>query len=185
MNLFQCPSDVDQEPNFTHGHVEGGEFDPCDTTAESYVFIGWALDQTTLLTDPTIDPNREDAINFVDVALMNELIAAITANGAGDPTGMLGDLSTADKAAYRLREGIERFFVTDINNPASSTVAQSELPVMWDQVSANPDQGGFNHIPGGSNVLYMDGHVEFQRWPGEHPITRAWQQAYDLADTMI
>jgi prepilin-type processing-associated H-X9-DG protein len=24
----------------------------------------------------------------------------------------------------------------------------------------------FNHIPGGSNVLYMDGHVEFQRFAG-------------------
>jgi prepilin-type processing-associated H-X9-DG protein len=28
----------------------------------------------------------------------------------------------------------------------------------------------FNHIPGGANVLYMDGHVEFQRYPtGEYP----------------
>ncbi|MFO7975928.1 MAG: DUF1559 domain-containing protein [Candidatus Hydrogenedentota bacterium] len=76
-----------------------------------------------------------------------------------------------DFAVYRLREGIERFFITDINNPASSTTAQSELPVMWDLVAADVSQ--FNHIPGGGNVLYMDGHVEFVRFPGEFPVCRA------------
>lgn len=25
----------------------------------------------------------------------------------------------------------------------------------------------FNHLPGGCNVLYMDGHVEFVRYPPE------------------
>jgi len=28
----------------------------------------------------------------------------------------------------------------------------------------------FNHIPGGCNVLFMDGHVEFIRYPGEPPV---------------
>jgi prepilin-type processing-associated H-X9-DG protein len=31
-----------------------------------------------------------------------------------------------------------------------------------------------NHIPGGCNVLYMDGHVEFVRYPGETPVSVAW-----------
>ncbi|HOD50708.1 MAG TPA: prepilin-type N-terminal cleavage/methylation domain-containing protein [Candidatus Hydrogenedentes bacterium] len=67
--------------------------------------------------------------------------------------------------AYRLREGIERFFITDINNPASSSMAQSTLAVWWDVL--NTSVNDFNHIPGGSNVLYMDGHVEFIRYPSE------------------
>jgi len=80
---------------------------------------------------------------------------------------------------YRLREGIERFMITDINNPAATSVAQSELPVMWDvvqaasQASAGNQLGitaNFNHVPGGSNVLYMDGHVEFKRYPGDFPV---------------
>ncbi len=66
---------------------------------------------------------------------------------------------------YRLREGIERFFVTDINNPAGSATAQSELPVMWDAVSIVVED--FNHVPGGSNVLFMDGHVAFSRYPSD------------------
>ena len=31
--------------------------------------------------------------------------------------------------------------------------------------------GKFNHIPGGCNVLYMDGHVGWIRYPGEYPVT--------------
>ena len=27
----------------------------------------------------------------------------------------------------------------------------------------------FNHVPGGMNVLYMDGHVNFVKYPGEYP----------------
>ena len=76
---------------------------------------------------------------------------------------------------YRLREGIERFLITDINNPAAVKSAQSALPVMWDIVTA--DSGGraqFNHLPGGANALYMDGHVDFMRYPIEFPATAAF-----------
>jgi len=83
---------------------------------------------------------------------------------------------------YRLREGVERFMITDINNPAAGARGQSEIPVMLDawstiQMGADGPRGGqpnvasFNHLPGGANVLYMDGHVVFIRYvetkPGE------------------
>ena len=102
------------------------------------------------------------------------------------PTSQVGGytgLGTAGgETHYRLKEGIERFTITDINNPAASATAQSELPVMWDFLGANVrlyfgvegasdlGWGGtrlFNHTPGGSNVLYMDGHVEFQKYPSD------------------
>ena len=80
-------------------------------------------------------------------------------------------LDPEDDTVYRLREGIERFFITDINNPAAGATAQSEIPVKWDYVSAEPSM--FNHVPGGANVLYMDGHVEFVRWPStDAPVNR-------------
>ena len=71
---------------------------------------------------------------------------------------------------YRLREGIERFLITDINNPAASAVAQSELWVMTDSVATRAS--AFNHVPGGCNVLFMDGHVEFIRYDecGKAPV---------------
>lgn len=80
----------------------------------------------------------------------------------------------------RLREGVERFLITDINNTAGSAVAQSEVEVMWDHINTNVNGGGeFNHVPGGSNVLYMDGHVEFKKYEstGEGPINQYWASA--------
>ena len=72
---------------------------------------------------------------------------------------------------YRLREGIERFLITDINNAAASAVGQSEIPVMWDDLATVPSS--YNHVPGGSNVLYLDGHVEFMRYErqGDGPVS--------------
>ncbi|MBI5092928.1 MAG: hypothetical protein HZB26_10865 [Candidatus Hydrogenedentes bacterium] len=92
---------------------------------------------------------------------------------------------------YQIKEGIERFLITDINNPAGSSKAQSDICVMWDgteasfvpaipQYNVTPavappyptippgtgyKPGEFWHIPGGTNILFMDGHVEFARWP--------------------
>jgi prepilin-type processing-associated H-X9-DG protein len=77
----------------------------------------------------------------------------VTAHGNGGGT-----------TVYRLKEGVERFMITDINNPAASAMAQSNVPIMWDRLSTVPSH--YNHIPGGANVLYMDGHVSFNRYPG-------------------
>jgi prepilin-type processing-associated H-X9-DG protein len=84
---------------------------------------------------------------------------------------------------YKLREGVERFTITDINNPAASALAQSSVAVMWDHWAlANVDPaivGGsigialYNHVPGGCNVLYMDGHVEWVRQGAKYPVPSA------------
>ncbi len=71
---------------------------------------------------------------------------------------------------YRLKEGIERFMITDINNPGSSTSAQSSIFVMFDDLGTAGTATLFNHIPGGCNVLYMDGHVDFVKYPGIQPV---------------
>jgi len=76
---------------------------------------------------------------------------------------------------FRLREGIERFLITDINNPAGSAKAQSSIWIMHDAVS--PLVKNFNHVPGGANVLYMDGHVEFVKFPGPPPVNTLWATA--------
>jgi prepilin-type N-terminal cleavage/methylation domain-containing protein/prepilin-type processing-associated H-X9-DG protein len=106
----------------------------------------------------------------------------------GKYTGWRDDDGSAFPNGYHLlREGIERFFITDINNPAAGAQAQSDLFVMWDAwtdgtnittLDASQEYLGagsaavlyFNHIPGGSNVLYMDGHVEFVKYGDKAPI---------------
>lgn len=83
----------------------------------------------------------------------------------------------------RTREGVERFFITDINNLEAAANSASEVPVMMDgwtpdfhfegETSGNDYGSGletFNHVPGGSNVLYMDGHVEFVKYKSKWPL---------------
>jgi len=98
------------------------------------------------------------------------------AAGMGRYDKLFGDgsvaLPTLGKTAEikHLREGIERFLITDINNPAGSAKAQSEILVQWDTIRTAGVSGlitpnDFNHVPGGANVLFMDGHVEFAKYP--------------------
>lgn len=89
-----------------------------------------------------------------------------------DATGLGGS-----DTVFRIREGIERFLITDINNPGASAKAQSDMPVMWDTYGSsefddnNAGNIAFNHLPGGCNVLYLDGHAEYVKYPGEFPVS--------------
>jgi prepilin-type N-terminal cleavage/methylation domain-containing protein/prepilin-type processing-associated H-X9-DG protein len=87
------------------------------------------------------------------------------------PSGC-GNGPVSNNTVYRLREGIERFLITNINNPAASAKAQSELFIMYDKTATRVEQ--FNHVPGGVNALFLDGHVEFIRYPGRAPATKAF-----------
>ncbi len=103
-----------------------------------------------------MNPANDDAVDR-DLPAPPMIAGMGFGNGGGD-------------TVHRLREGIERFLITDINNPAASTRAQSDIVAVWDVVSAAPTTDAeFNHIPGGANVLYLDGHVAFVRYPGPFP----------------
>jgi len=82
----------------------------------------------------------------------------------------------ATNTVFRLREGIERALITDVNNPGASAKSQSDLFIAYDITSTIAS--GFNHVPGGSNVLYLDGHVKFIRSPGpaDSPLNRGFAQ---------
>jgi prepilin-type N-terminal cleavage/methylation domain-containing protein/prepilin-type processing-associated H-X9-DG protein len=75
--------------------------------------------------------------------------------------------------AMHLREGVERFLITDINNAGASSKAQSTVPVMLDRAASKLGGGisssSFTHVPGGANILLMDGHVEFVKYPATNP----------------
>jgi prepilin-type N-terminal cleavage/methylation domain-containing protein/prepilin-type processing-associated H-X9-DG protein len=167
---------------------------------ESYMYAAWVFDRcgegyptvdlvalNSLLTSigfpPISNPSEPGPAQFV-LAMQNVVESLASYFLANDPRGFKeeadkdrtlpqngglhhGNGGTGD-TVYRLREGIERFMITDINNPAAGAKAQSDIFIMWDLVMANPKD--FNHIPGGSNVLYMDGHVEFVRYPGKAPV---------------
>ena len=150
-----------------------GKVQPCEVMVEPYYYYGFALADALF-------PSELDFENFelallgwseeIDEAYDEGGVPAARAFADGDWT--LEDEGTAvplsngqTDTVFRLREGIERFFITDINNPGASTEAQSTITVMHDAVSEEVTH--FNHLPGGANVLYMDGHVDFVKWvPG-------------------
>ncbi len=111
-----------------------------------------------------------------NVVLLSEVLndrAQSTRGQDIDQTLFEGETVTA----FHLREGIERFLITDINNPSASAQAQSTVPIMWDHASTQEGSvlaTEFNHLPGGSNLLYLDGHVDFVRYPAPDGAEATW-----------
>ena len=96
-------------------------------------------------------------------------------NRARDPDDRFGDDPDAEFESrfghapggrdtyFRTATGIGKIFVRDINDPGSDYIDDSQIPLLFDSVS----QDGIvqmNHLPLGGNVLYLDGHVEYQKY---------------------
>ncbi len=122
----------------------------------------------TLIQQVLNYPNAVQAFMNPGPTYQNLLLQIIDMDVSGSL--LQGEGNGGGNTVYRLREGIERFLITDINNPSSGAKAQSEVWIMMDQIGTGPASADFNHIPGGCNVLYLDGHVEFIRYPGRAPV---------------
>ncbi len=192
--VFICPSDSFSNRSgsgqnvperwYYAGNVDpglAGKIDPRRIDSTSYIYLGWMINDELLCADG-VDPNLAgwDLFTNGNTLALNALINLFSDT---DPvTGPQKRDSDIDVGAgnainngdtvYRLREGIERFLITDINNPAATAAAQSELAIMFDTVSTYP--GDYSHIPGGANVLYLDGHVAFLKYPSEFPVSVAF-----------
>jgi prepilin-type N-terminal cleavage/methylation domain-containing protein/prepilin-type processing-associated H-X9-DG protein len=139
-----------------------GKVEPCEVYEHPYVYIGWTIEER--MTETGNVPNLETNISNLFTAL-NSTPAQASQVAQNDWSVLVGSGNAGGGTIYRLREGIERFMITDINNSAASSQAQSELAVMWDEISGD-EASHFNHVPGGCNVLFMDGHVEFLKYQG-------------------
>lgn len=153
-------------PGWHAGPTTGsGRVEPCEVVAVPYNYLGWAL--TGAMTDGipfrgrtmpyTYDP-LSDNMDQLAMPWQMGMTDVVTRDWTLDPP------LNGYTRALRFREGIERFYITDVNNPAAGAQAQSDLAVMWDSLMAGARH--FNHVPGGCNVLYMDGHVEHLQYTG-------------------
>ena len=175
-----CPSDSDASSVFNAFHQDGDPTKPVETcrlARGSYYYTGWAFAVKNMLLPGAVIPDNiqtmseSEILNALTSIIQPEILEYVLSIYMS-PTQWLTVQQKLDDLGPvpRLRIGIERFFITDINNPGASAKSASEIPVMWDETAVYGEPNTFNHVPGGGNVLYMDGHVEFLRWPSEFPI---------------
>ena len=156
-----------------------GKIEPEELLKSPFNYTGWAIMETKNVLGPLDGAGGSDKYgrytnaDYAETPWGELAVANTATQGAVSDR----DFTFSDQFAgyqvgggntlYRLREGIERFMITDINNPASSAISQSSVPVMWDHLT--PQVKGSNHVPAGMNVLYMDGHVQWAHYQSESP----------------
>jgi prepilin-type N-terminal cleavage/methylation domain-containing protein/prepilin-type processing-associated H-X9-DG protein len=165
--IMACPSDPQYDPNTNFRllelHSDGtnaGQVHPDCISTLSYVYVGYMMtsdsesigglgvytlmDVITPISDSVTDGWRDRNLDIQSFAM----------TGSGNAGGNL---------INRLSTGVDRFLIKDINRIFTGTeTGASVVPVMWDQISTAISE--FSHVPAGSNILYLDGHVEFQRY---------------------
>ena len=162
VSILGCPSDPGYESGATfrlkdnelHPGLSAGDAHPDCITCESYIYLGWVV------------TNEEEGLAAIEayrnatVAELNDVLRV--PEGKGNNGGSY---------IRRLRMGVDRFFVTDVREPivTYNMPVPSTIPVMWEWPT--------NHIPAGGAVLYLDGHVEFIRYPGKFPMTERFIEA--------
>lgn len=192
--VFICPSDLSRADNNPLFRVRQGVPPNCQHAGylsdadTSYHYLGYVFDKANDHSVRTLTPvpgptqlvayvtaiapvvfNFDPADDFVldqNIELEDLGLEGLGAGNGGSDT------------IFRLREGIERALITDINNPGAAAIAQSLVPTLWDTVSTRVAGGNveFTHAPGGSNVVFLDGHVDFIRYPGKFPMSRAFAE---------
>jgi prepilin-type N-terminal cleavage/methylation domain-containing protein/prepilin-type processing-associated H-X9-DG protein len=166
-----CPSDPEAKASReTFGRRDdngdgvgdkGAPIDPYNIDDTSYNYFGWLLMTDSNMVGVFLSLINRGLLTRPDAPELDQ--DAPVSPGQGNANG---------NTVYRIREGIERFLITDINNPAASAIAASEVPTMWDALSKT--SADFNHLPAGANVLFLDGHVAFIRYPGRFPVDEAF-----------
>lgn len=153
---------------------DDGIIQPEELSKEPYDYTGWAIiSDVQILGAGKIGQmgtgigGRWEEAEYMDTPFGELAFMNFETNGEAS----LHDFTTefhpgsqlGSDTMYRLRIGVERFFISDINNPGASAKASSDIPVIWDHISTKV--ADFAHVPGGMNVLYLDGHASFLRYP--------------------
>ena len=180
-NVIWCPSwsasyDIVERYDFGKGN-RNGVIEPIEIGQEPYHFTGWLILEDVNLIGPLVGTVGTDSFGrHSESSLWNSTPWGELAQENVDTLGRACDKDFTVSSAFvgtqagggnvfrRLKKGVERFLVTDINNPGDGEQSVSTTPLMWDHVSTNNID--FSHTPSGGNVLYLDGHVKFLKYPG-------------------
>ncbi len=191
LNVVYCPSwgknrdaldRYDKTKGNNNGKIEGAEL-----CMEPYVYYGWVfLDWRNFWGNKPLPSDVQQNLLLPGCRLIttpelngtpiDELSSAVMLDPKKKDADFrvsalhLGTQAGGSSVIMRIRDGVERFLITDINNPGADAKAESRIPVMWDNMTAKPSD--WVHVPGGTNILHMDGHVEFLTYPDSHLIVQ-------------
>ncbi len=179
INVVWCPSYSEGEPVEWYDKARGnndGVVEPGELTTEPFHYTGWLLVDDANILGPLAESESSDlGSSFAESEYANtpwgDLAKAnVETNGAASDRDFTVSAAYAGTQAhdgdtiYRLREGVERFIVTDVDDETVLTRTRTQIPVMWDHITA--EMKAPPHMPGrGINILYLDGHVAFRRFP--------------------
>ncbi len=179
-NVIWCPSwSATPDPMARYDGEKGnrnGKLEPEEIGQEPYHYTGWLIMDDVNILGPLVgtvgtEPDgRHAEAEFLQTPWGELAQANVASQGAASDSDFTvspifyGTQAGGGNTFRRLRAGIERFLITDVNNPAASATSSSRIPLMWDHVTLKVID--FSHAPGGGNVLYLDCHVEFLRYPG-------------------
>lgn len=179
--ILWCPSEGSQRSAVDYFDLPGNRnarIDLAEIGDSPYQYNGWLIMESKNVLGPLASgAGQRQPVRIVNLqnTPWGELaMANVATNGAASNQDFTPQIQTGYQVGggnvlHRLGLGVERFLITDQNNPDKSNAASSRVPIVWDRanlISAG-NALGFNHVPGGSNVLYLDGHVEFKRYPSE------------------
>jgi prepilin-type N-terminal cleavage/methylation domain-containing protein/prepilin-type processing-associated H-X9-DG protein len=191
--------------------VDGNHREGVEAIGCSYTYVPWVLDRVAdtdpldialplLGTAERLGMTPTQTVDFAEVpsqileaffGLMSTLMPyGMMHNAAGFRNAADQDIQVTDgngngggTTIYRVSQGVERFLITNVANAAADATSQSGIFVMYDNVAQAAVQ--FNHAPGGSNVLYMDGHVEFVKYPGSPPLNKKMSASMRMFDRRL
>lgn len=132
----------------------GQRMDPECLTDDMYTYVPYAI-------------KTEEQALFMWAELHRLMYEGVIDFMADDLYCPGGHAPGGESVFHRMQQGVSRFFISDVNNPAATSASESEIPVLYDAIS---DLGALqlNHVvPPGGNVLYLDGHVGYRRYPDE------------------
>ena len=190
-SILICPSDAENSIDDLKDENGDWEFyKPNRSYTYSYFYVGWMFDRLNKPYQPPIEINTltylaagaaalnlpvpaEGYISQQFGATIDGLLYKVLTE-TDPPVGIsllrlanedidvpIGMGNGGGDVIYRLKEGNERFMITDVNNPQTSAMAQSTLFTMMDLFGNSGGIALFNHVPGGCNVMFMDGHVDW------------------------
>lgn len=178
--ILWCPSEsmsASALEYFDRPGNRNGRIDPEEIGDASYQYNGWLImDSKNILGVLTSAAGTPTTLRVTDLqnTPWGELAAAnVATNGAASDADFTPETHTGFQVGNgnvlrRLELGAARFLITDHANPDKANAASSRIPIAWDGATSEGNTSmGFNHIPGGSNVLFLDGHVEFQKYPSD------------------